>query len=214
MKALLITASLLSSWQWFLQDEKETAEAEFIATLKRESFRDSQEMQAGRAFEARVRLQNEPDGEWLTERDREDLKATEKRVDEDYINTVLEVSDMTQGGLWQPSLSEIWDNGTQVFCLYGRLDVLKLGIIDVKFSKTFEVGKYRDCPQLRMYLTLAKNAPDMTFAVSDGRNVMTDYYLRKDVEPIYSLVNQFWSWLNTYPKYLSLYVENWKSKGE
>lgn len=214
MKPLLVTASLLSDWLWFIKDERENAEEKFISRLRREQSEDNEDMQAGRAFEARVRLQNEPEGKWLTERDVEDLKATEKKVNEEYFQTVLEVSNITHGGLWQVALSEIWDNGIQAFCLYGRLDVLSLGVTDVKFSKTFEVGKYRDAPQTRMYLTLAKQAPHMTYAVSDGRNVMTDFYLRKDIEPIYSMVNDFWNWLNTYPKFLSLYIENWKSKGE
>lgn len=215
MKPLLITQSLLSDWQWFLQDESENAVEKWKSSLRRESKPDTPEMQAGRAFESRVRLQNEPDGSWLTARDIEDLKATEDDgKNEEYFNTVLEVASMTQGGFWQPALSEIYDNGLQSFVLYGRLDVLKLGIIDVKFSKTFEVGKYKNCPQVRMYMHLAKQAPDMTFVVSNGHTVMTDYFIRQDVEPIEPLVNDFWNWLNRYPEYLSLYIENWKSKGE
>jgi hypothetical protein len=214
MSSLLLTQSLLSDWQWYLQDESENARAKFETALRREDKPDTPEMQSGRAFESRVRLINEPEGDWLTECDETDLTETEDDITPEYLEAVIEIAKMTSGGFWQASLSRGIVIDGQAFVLYGRLDVLKLGIIDIKFSRTFEVGKYRNCPQVRMYMYLAPSAPDMIFAVSDGKKVMTDSFIRADVEPIEPLVRDFWTWLQTQPSLLAIYREHWISKGE
>jgi len=215
MKPLLVTASLLNAWEWYRMDDKDTAETEFIRTLKREQTPDNPDMLAGRAFECRVRLINEQGREWYTARDKEDLDATRDReFDADYIDTAKEIARETSGGLWQVPLSEKVTLDGVHFLLYGRLDVLKLGVYDIKYSHTFETGKYLTAPQTRMYMTLASEAPWMKYMVSNGRNVFEDFYLRQDVEPIYPMVRDFWNWLETYPKFKSLYVENWESRGD
>lgn len=208
----LITASLLNSWQWYLQNESPDAEREWLQTLNREQIPDNDKLLNGRAFECRVRLVNEPKGDWLTDGDREDLEKTQKKEDNaEYMDTVREVAGYTQGGLWQmPVNMPCTINGTG-FLLYGRLDVMKLGILDVKFSGTYEHNKYLDNPQLRMYMTIVQHAPWMQFIVSDGKRVYQDYFERQDVEPVFPLVADFWNWVSTYPKYRNIFTSKWVS---
>ncbi len=193
-------------------DDKDTAEAEFIAVLKKERYPDNPDMLAGRAFETRVRLISEPGQDWLTEKDTKDLDETRDGMTTEYYNTVREIAEIVSGGLWQVPLSEKVTIDGVHFLLYGRLDVIKLGVYDLKFSHTFETGKYLTAPQTRMYMTLASDAPWMKYLISNGKNVFEDFYLRQDVEPIYPMVRDFWNWLETYPKFKSLYLQNWESK--
>jgi hypothetical protein len=212
---LLITASLLSSWEYYLnsQDEAEDqALTDFLSSLRREPIKDNAAMQGGRAFETRVRMVAEP---WYkpTENEEADLRDTrDDGTDERYTACVAEVADMVRGGCWQVKASKPVEIAGQEFMLYGRLDVLRgPWIHDIKFSHTFEAGKYRDAPQTKMYLALIDGPEGIRYDVSDGNNVYVDEYRRRDVEPIENTVADFWSWINAQDEYLSIYLDKWRS---
>lgn len=215
MKPLLITPSLLDSWDWYIQNESDNARDEFIGVMKRERLPDNDAMMQGRAFESRVRIACDPMNlEWLTDNDKYDLEQTRnKRSDEEYTDCVNELASFLKGGVWQIALSKTETINGVEFVKYGRGDVIKYGIVDVKFSQTFESGKYLGKAQTKMYLDLAPQAPWMQYTVCDGKVIYYgDKFLREDVAPINQDIGNFWNWLQNDKDLLNLYTENWQSK--
>jgi len=210
MKPLLITASLLSSWLWYLNADEPNLD-EFKTVLRRERTPDNPAMQAGRAFEVRVRMVS--DGYNPGVNDLKDIDATINDVDENYTRCVGEIADIVRGGVWQYSASKsITINGT-AFVLYGRLDVLKgAWVYDTKFTHTFEIGKYLTSPQTKMYLALVPETVGMKYLACDGNYWSEDCYRREDVQPIENDVRDFWNWLQEREELLNLYLANWESK--
>jgi len=216
MKPLLITASLLGSWRYAFEaweDREAEALEELAKTIRREPLTDNEAMKAGRVFENRVRIETTQDRSWLTESDIKDLLESPDPMEGDYLACVQDVAAEVRGGTWQVKLSRVEVIAGQQFLLYGRLDVLKgPEVIDLKFTRSFEVGKYRDAPQTKMYLYLAEKCLRMRYLISDGRETYEDVYNRADVAPIQSEVAEFWSWLQTKPELLATYIEKWQSK--
>ena len=110
MRTLLVTASLLNAWEWFLQDESENAVEVFAKVLRREPTPDNEAMRDGRAFETRVRLAcNKDDDSWITEKEARDLSETNDLTkDYDYMNCVLELAESLRGAEWNASWSKTW----------------------------------------------------------------------------------------------------------
>jgi hypothetical protein len=215
VKSLLITPSLLDSWDWYLQNESDNARDEFTGVMKRERSPDNDAMMQGRAFESRVRIACDPlHTEWLTDNDKYDLDQTSrKEEDEEYTACVSELAHFLKGGVWQIALSKTETIGGISFVKYGRVDVINYGIIDVKYSQTFNSGKYLGKAQTKMYLNLAPQAPWMQYTVCDGKVIYYgDKFMRGDVEPIDNEIRNFWNWLQNDKELLNLYTENWQSK--
>lgn len=215
MKPLLITPSLLDSWDWYMQNDSDTARDEFIGVMKRERSPDNDAMMHGRAFETRVRMACDINNlSWMTETDKDDLARTSfKNDDDEYIACVNELANRLRNGVWQIALSKTENIGGVDFVKYGRVDVIDYGIIDVKYSQTFESGKYLGKAQTKMYLDLAPQAPWMQYTVCDGKVIYYgDKFLREDVAPInYDILN-FWDWLQRDNELFALYMNNWQSK--
>lgn len=214
MRPLLVTASLLSSWLWYLQDESDNAKESFLTVLRREQTPDNPAMKSGRAFETRVRFLTESNYQFA-ERDVADVAETADDVDNNYNECVKEVADIVMGGAWQASSSIIVNIGGVEFCLYGRRDVLKgAWVYDLKFTKTFEIGKYLDSPQTEMYIRLTPEVLGMKYLACDGKTVYEDSYLREDVGLIDTTVQNFWNWLGQNHEMKEIYCEKWQSKGD
>ena len=215
MKPLLITPSLLDSWDWYMQNEADNARDEFIGVMKRERSPDNEAMMHGRAFETRVRLECDPENdEWLTESDRSDLARTSHKLDDlEYVSCIQELGKYLRNGVWQIALSKTETINGIEFVKYGRVDVINYGIIDIKYSQTFESGKYLGKAQTKMYLDLAPKAPWLQYTVCDGKVIYYgDKFLREDVAPINKDIGNFWNWLQNDKELLNLYVDNWQSK--
>jgi hypothetical protein len=198
-----------------MQNEADNARKEFIGVMKRERSPDNDAMMHGRAFEARVRIACDPMNlEWLTDNDKYDLDQTgHKEDDAEYMACVYELASFLKGGVWQIALSKTETINGIEFVKYGRVDVIKYGIIDVKYSQTFESGKYLGKAQTKMYLDLAPQAPWMQYTVCDGKVIYYgDKFLREDVAPINQDIGNFWNWLQNDKELLNLYTENWQSK--
>lgn len=214
MKPLLITASLLSSWLWYLQDESDDALKNWLTVLNRESYPDNPAMKSGRAFENRVRWVAD-DSYNPSEKENRDVVDTNDEADDEYNECVKEVASIVQGGVWQASSSMVVNISGIDFCLYGRRDVLKgAWVYDLKFTHTFEIGKYLDSPQTEMYIRLTPEVLGMKYLACDGKTVYEDSYLREDVGLIDTTVQNFWNWLGQNPEMKSIYCEKWQSKGD
>lgn len=103
---------------------------------------------------------------------------------------------------------EVDVNG-MAFLLYGRLDCLKAGeIIDIKFTKNYDPGKYFASTQHPMYLELVPEAKSFTYLASNGSSVWPETYRRDEAVSIYPYISDFVDWL-TAVDLLSLYKEKW-----
>ena len=199
--SLLVTASLLGSWEWYLNswdDGEEQALADFVSSLNRESIPDNPAMKAGRDFEDAVT---------------DFCDEGKEPGDGVYGDCVREVASYVRGGCFQLKASKEVDIDGTSFLLYGRLDALKgPWINDIKFGKSFEMGKYHKSPQTKMYLDLIDGPIGMRYVYADGAGVYIDEYRREVVESVIPNVKSFWDWLNNFPQYLAIYKDKWASK--
>ena len=106
------------------------------------------------------------------------------------------VARIVKGGWLQyKAKKEITVSGEK-FLLYGRLDVLKAGeIIDTKFSKGYERGKYISSTQHPTYMELIPEADRFTYMVSNGSEVWTETYRRDETPSIYPVIEAFVEYL-------------------
>ena len=144
---LLVTQSLLASWQYAMDSGDDERFEDFRRTLRRETGEKTEAMQKGIEFEARVYeacrgLTRDPHPEWQP--------------------GIEKVAAIIKGGVFQvPGEREI-DVLDERFLLYGIADCIKCGTIyDVKFSsRSFGsaelAGKYFDSPQHPAYLALCR----------------------------------------------------------
>ena len=196
-----ITPTLLGSWEWYLSaegDSEDSAEAEFIASLRREKSPPNEAMQKGIDFENRV-----------------EAVCIGKSVSflegEDYERCVKEVASMVAGGTWQVNTAKTITVNSVTFWLHGRMDVLRgPWIYDLKFSKSFDMGKYRDAPQTLAYLACEPGPLGIKYIVSDGLRVYCDEYRREVVGPVETLLSDFWAWMQAHPKFMEPFEANWR----
>lgn len=93
--------------------------------------------------------------------------------------------------------------------LYGRLDVLKAGVsYDIKFSGSYEAGKYLDSTQHPMYLEIVPEATKFTYLVSNGSAVWPETYTREETPSIIPTISNFFDWLEM-RGLMELYKEKW-----
>lgn len=200
---LLITPSLLNSWQYIWDCEKNVVEAksddicledkkdiarskaydEFIKTLYREPIPMNDYMKAGI--------------EW------EDASCRGETI----------ISPLIEGGAFQiVGKKHIEIMGFKIL-MYGRLDVLKAGtIIDIKKVVRYSPQKYITSHQHPFYLKLFPSAQDFVYLIYDGKNVHEERYTREECENIVELIGTFIKWLQN-NNLIEIYKEKWKSKG-
>lgn len=186
-KPLLITATLLNNWKYLFnnqagEESQETLYNDFLKVLKREPTETTSAMALGNEFEK-----------------------------ECYEGKVEGISEIIKGGAFQLSASKIETIGNYNFLLYGRIDVLKNGIIyDIKrVGKYSDVQKYYTSVQHVMYLKLIPQAKKFKYLISDGECVYTETYDRNDIiEPIETTIINFVNWLKRNDLF-DLYVEKW-----
>ena len=188
-----ITQSLLSAWEWSFKTDD--GWDDFIATLNREKKQPTQAMLDGIRFENC--LNNVLKGEPIYQ-------------DNEWYNVLVEMSCELQGAQQQVSLFQDCEVDGQPFLLHGVLDYLREGHIwDCKFSKTYHLNKYLTSPQTPMYLSLAPEARDFTYIISDGKYVYREKYPRDIVPPIEPTINNFMQYLKKHGLW-EVYCEKWR----
>ena len=184
---LLITATLLNSWKYLFnnqagEESQETLYNDFLKILKREPIETTPAMALGNEFEK-----------------------------ECYEGKVEIISEIIKGGAFQVVAYTLERIGDYKFLLYGRLDVLKNGIIyDIKrVGKYSDVQKYYTSVQHVMYLKLIPQAKEFKYLISDGECVYIEVYDRNDIfEPIETTIINFVNWLKRNDLF-ELYVKKW-----
>lgn len=201
-----ITKTLLDSWAYMCDHSNGEPEKrdEFITLLKREQTPPNEAQQAGLDFENLVmRLSNG-----------EQIDPTVKN----YAGA-KKIAEIVQGGQWQVHVdTDITVDGRE-FWLHGFCDVVKAGMIyDVKFkTKSFGSldlwGSYRHSSQHSAYLRCLPEAYGFLYLVSDGEDLYTEGYDRKNSRPIEEIIHEFLEWLKTEPELLQMYNERWAVDG-
>ena len=199
----MITHSLLSAWLYLLKENPfETAESEsdpmkdFLDVLNRVPTPTTEAMQKGIDFENLVTAI---------------CKGAGNIEDKNY-SAAEKVARVVKGGCFQYATSSTMKiNGIEVF-LYGRLDVLKAGTIyDIKYSGSYERGKFENSTQHPTYFELIPEADKFVYLISNGDEVWTETYYREDTRSIRPIISDFFDWLKAYDL-LDLYKEKWVSK--
>lgn len=202
MARYLMTHSLLTSWLYTMKEnpfEDMTTErdpmAEFMMTLRREPTPTTEAMQNGIIFEDLVtdiiNGRADPGLPWYD--------AAEK------------VARRCAGGILQYKAKKTIEVGGMSFLLYGRLDCLKAGeIIDIKFTKNYDAGKFFTSTQHPTYLELIPEASRFTYIASNGSAVWQETYRREETPSIYPVISDFLDWLRAVDL-LSVYQEKWNT---
>lgn len=226
MGKLLITQSLISSWNYLhncYDGCEEDAYNEFLDTLNRVPKETTPEMQNGIDFENLVysiaggtfHLTKVPTGE--TARAMGDTVIFEKTEYPKWFNGANAVATVIRGAQTQVKAQRELTIGDTELLVYGILDALKAGsIYDVKFSnKGFSsadlAGKYLDSPQHPAYFFIVPEAYDFTYLVSDGEDLYTERYTRKEARPFPEIAKEFLDSLAAM-KLLDVYKEKWAVK--
>ena len=210
MARYMITHSLLSSWLYMLDDEySDDPMSEFMLVLNREPTPTSEPMQNGIDFENLVTsiIEGEKAHQTVT------VNQGEVGVyDHPWFAAASKIADRCRGGILQYKASRRITVGETDLLLYGRLDCLRSGeIIDIKFSKRYERGKYEDSTQHPVYMELIPEAEKFTYLVSNGSEVWSEQYRRDEVRSIYPVIGDFLSWLERMGLD-GIYKEKWETR--
>lgn len=205
-KRLLITHSLLNSWDYLYKASDEwyhSAYESFIQTLNRIETLPTVAMLNGREFEKLVSAVvfdtqfADYSHKWI-------YGATEIAA------IIKENCTLEQGKLYK----EATVNNTD-YLLYGVLDWIGCGVIyDVKFKENisnYSVGNYFDGTQHRMYFGLVEGVESFEYLISNGKKVYRESYRREDCRPIEQTISDFEKWLKCYNLW-NIYVEKWTAK--
>ena len=196
----LLTHSLLSSWLYAMKDNpyadattESDSYADFLQALRREPGEQTEAMRNGIEFEDLVT----------------DIVNGDADTEHKWYEAASKVAGIVKGGRLQyKAKKEITVSGVKIL-LYGRLDVLKAGeIIDTKFSKGYERGKYISSTQHPTYLELIPEANKFTYLISDGTNVWTETYRRDETPSVITIIESFLAYLKDNGLW-ELYVSHW-----
>lgn len=195
---LLITQSLLAAWQYQYQAfDIESAHKDFLRVLRREKSKPTQAILDGIQFENMVTAccEGSPPPEVHK-----------------WGQAVRAIVDRVQGAQFQVAVQRTAVVEDIPFLLYGRLDALKAGVIyDIKFSRSYQVGKYLDSPQHPMYFALVPEAQRFEYLVFTGSDVCVEKYDREDALDIRDTIRDFMKYIEA-SKLDKLYCQKWETR--
>lgn len=199
MTKLLITQTLLSGWNYMYdcwESQQESAQESFIKTLNREPFEPTEATVHGLAFEREVYAV---------------VSGSTHPPYEQWKPGIMAVADKLMGASVQVKLYADLNVDGQDYLLCGVLDALKGGVIyDVKFSKSYEVGKYLKSPQTSAYFELVPEAREFQYLISDGNEMWVETYRRHEVRPIEEYIREFVKSIELMGL-LGVYEEKWNT---
>lgn len=225
MSQYLMTHSLLGAWLRSMKDnpfeegddpEKETALEEFMHVLRREKTPATIAMQRGIDFEDLV-TSILTDGKQVPyhweNKDKMILLENHPPEKHPYYEAACKVANMVRGAKLQyVAQKPIVIDGMELL-LYGRLDAMKEGrIFDIKFSGSYERGKYRDSTQHPMYYKLVPEIMNFTYIVSNGSDVWTEVYWFDEIPRIEPVITDFLHWLRDM-NLMETYKQYWGALG-
>ncbi len=205
MARYMVTHSLLSAWLYSLKENpysdattEENPMEDFLKVLRREPREATEAMQNGLEFEAVCYRFANGDHSLFSNEDK-------------WGDAASEISDIIKGGTFQLKAKKMLTvAGTDVL-LFGVLDVLKAGrIYDIKFTKSYDRGKFFDSTQHPAYFELIPEAQEFTYLASNGSAVYTETYRREEARSIFPVISDFFSWLDA-AGLTQIYREKWRA---
>lgn len=207
MSKYLITASLINSYQYYINDKWKSpadSRADFLKTLSREKFEPNEAMQKGIDFEKDIEL------------------ATNKlnQIDilhEDYDerqHIVNQIAKIVKGGIWQATCKKDISIKDKDFILYGRCDVIKANTIyDIKYTGKYELGKFQNSIQHLIYL-YCLDLPKFSYLVSNGKEWWEESYDNNSSvgKIIKSKISDFLGYLENDKEASDIFYQKWVSK--
>lgn len=198
-----MTHSLLHSWLYAMKEnpyEDATTESspfdEFLTVLNREPTEPTDTKIKGINFENLVT----------------DIINSRADNSDKWYTSASKIADIINGGRLQFKASKVMDVKGLTLVLYGKLDALKAGVIyDIKFSGSYDVGKYYDSTQHPMYFELIPEADEFTYLVSNGSYVWPETYRRDETQSIIPIISDFFDFLDA-QGLMSTYKEKWVAK--
>jgi hypothetical protein len=182
----LVTTTLLNSWQylWKVDEEyQESAWQDFIDLLNKVRKPPNDAMIRGIEFEA-------------------DCIA----------GLVPGISEIIKGGTFQYAASKETKVAGERVLLYGKIDVLKAGIIyDIKSTSKYELQKYHDSTQHHMYMNMIPNAVKFVYLINNGNDTFQEIYRRDEIKPVEPIIAQFYEWLKD-KNLWNIYTEKWQTR--
>lgn len=185
-KRLLITPSLLNSWAyiWLSKNLVREAESDTI------SLEDKQDLASERAYgeflDTLHKVKKEPN-EYM-------LRGIE--FEEECYNGNTCISPIIQGGAFQIVGKKDVEIDNVPYLMYGRLDVLKQGIIyDIKRVSQYKTQKYFHSCQHGFYMDLFPEAKQFTYLAYDGAKLHQETYYRGQYKPTDTVIMEFANWL-------------------
>lgn len=201
-KTYLITPSLLNSWGYIYNCIDNVREAQSDTMC----LEDKQAKRQKEAYESFLKTLN-----------REHIEANKYmlegiKFEQDCYDGKTCFSDTIKGGAYQiVGMKHVEVDGIK-FLMYGRLDVLKSGIVyDIKRVARYELPKYAKSYQHRFYLDLFPRAYKFEYLIYDGYNEHHEIYYREDTEPTVNVISRFIHWLKEHDL-LDIYFDKWESK--
>ena len=199
---LLVTPSLLNSWLyiWLSRDNVKESANDAIC------LEDKQDLAMQKAYD-----------EFLGTLRREQTPPNENMLrgiqyEDDCYKGLTDASPIIKGGAFQIVGKKDVVVDSVPFLMYGRLDVLKNGIIyDIKRVTRYATQKYLHSAQHGFYLDLFTNANQFTYLAFDGNKLHQETYYRGQYKPTEAILSDFIQWLrenNLWDVYASL----WASK--
>ena len=199
----LLTHSLLSSWLYAMKSnpyedllsERDSYE-DFLKSLRREPTETTEAMQKGIDFEDMVT---------------DIVNGVEVDPDDKWYEAASKVAEIVKGGQLQYKAKKQIEVRGITILLYGRLDVLKAGeVIDIKFSGSYDRGKYFDSTQHPTYLELIPEANSFTYLVTNGTEVWKETYRRDETVSIITIIEAFIDYL-TCNDLWDVYAKHWEA---
>ncbi len=198
----LITPSLLNSWGYIWNCEDNVREAESDKVCLEDKIADARE-KALEDFKRTLRREPSEPNKWMQMGI--DFEA------ECYAGNTC-ISPIIEGGAFQiVGKEEATIDGVD-FLLYGRLDVLKGGVIyDIKRVGRYAPRKYAKSYQHGFYLELFKDAKKFEYLAYDGKDLHTETYYRDQCRDTKDAISQFLRWLKA-NGLAETYFDKWASK--
>lgn len=222
MGRYLMTHSLLASWLYTMKENPNadmTTEhdpmGEFLLTLRREPTPTTEAMQNGIDFENLVTaiLQGEQQFGFYEMYDQDSIQGMVPAdiSEHKWYDAAEKVARRCAGGILQYKAKKTIEVGGISLLLYGRLDCLKAGeIIDIKFTKNYDAGKFFPSTQHPTYFELIPEARQFTYLASNGSAVWPETYRREEAPSIFPVISDFLDWLRA-TELMPVYQEHWKA---
>lgn len=199
----LITPSLLNAWGWIWNCEDSVRDSD-NDTISLEDKISLARVKAREDFiKALNREKSEPN---------EYMKAGIEFEEECYKGNTC-ISPIIEGGAYQIVGKKDTEVNGMKFLMYGRLDVLKGGIIyDIKRIWKYSLPKYAKSYQHQFYFELFPNAYKFEYLAYDGSTLHREVYFPSENDrEIENVISTFLSWLKD-NDLLDVYKEKWRCK--